>query len=472
MKLKIVQESNKYTFNEVFDIIGSNESKMESILKSLISMNIIKRLNNKSNKLEIQDLVKIDLLKNINYEIQEELYVFKYVGIVIIDQCCLLIYPKYIKNIEEDVANGYKKFRQILEVIKKYKAKEQNYYISENEENVEFNLLPFTIDLLNDYYKNGIYSNNTKIIEYNGFGDVFWEKTINQQNVYFSKGVPVYLDLYTWNNKINQEDLCRRIHKCIISTCCEKLEEILKVLNINPIFISTETLDELGENEYLIYVIKNELSKQFITKKQFILNKMIEYINENNSKKGKVKLSFIGTNQFNLVWQDVCSVVMENCLDKTLSELNLKSYGELNENSKLREVIPKPGWIHKISKNEHKAIRTLIPDLINISGKKISIYDAKYYDIILNNKEVKNQPGIEDIIKQYIYELSYKKLADENGLFIRDNAFLFPSDEKKEQSIGIARFESFSDYVDGLNLNDIEVILKPCEEMYKKYLNK
>lgn len=81
------------------------------------------------------------------------------------------------------------------------------------------------------------------------------------------------------------------------------------------------------------------------------------------------------------------------------------------------------------------------------------------------------QPGVGDVTKQYLYELAYKELAEENNLQIDKNAFIMPTDSTEEESIGIASIDLFSKYGDGITFNDIEVILKPCEDMFKKYLN-
>ncbi len=80
-------------------------------------------------------------------------------------------------------------------------------------------------------------------------------------------------------------------------------------------------------------------------------------------------------------------------------------------------------WKHNESGKVHKAKKTLVPDIITIKGNQLSIYDAKYYKIKLDDKEVKNQPGVGDITKQYLYELAFKEFAQENELSINANAF-------------------------------------------------
>lgn len=137
----------------------------------------------------------------------------------------------------------------------------------------------------------------------------------------------------------------------------------------------------------------------------------------------------------------------------------------------LSDVISKPVWQHTDSGEEHVAKKTLIPDIVTIEGNTLSIYDAKYYKITLNDKEVKNQPGVGDITKQYLYELAYKDFAEENNLSIGNNAFLMPTDSMDEIRIGTVRMEIFHQ-LGGVDFKDIEVILMPCVEMYRKYLER
>lgn len=222
--------------------------------------------------------------------------------------------------------------------------------------------------------------------------------------------------------------------------------------------------------EFIVYRLNQELSNQFITHKQNILKLMKRYIEEDSSKNVSDTISFVGTNSFNLVWEDVCSVVMDDCINKSIKELGLSYSKNKKQSALVSDVIAKPMWEHNESGKVHKAKKTLVPDIITIKGNQLFIYDAKYYKIKLDDKEVKSQPGVGDITKQYLYELAFKEFAQENELSINANAFLMPTDGDKEIRLGTASMEIFHNLGD-INLHDIEVILKPCEEMYSIYLN-
>ena len=154
-----------------------------------------------------------------------------------------------------------------------------------------------------------------------------------------------YLDTFTVNQENNEEDYFRRLHSCILVEAYNKIKDILSIIyNVDSLNnISFEKRKNFGNLEYIILKLNQELSTQFITKKQNTLNIIKKYLlNENNNSLSK-NISYIGTTNFNLVWEDVCSVVMENCLDKTLKELGL-TYNE-TINIKLIDVIEKPLWI-------------------------------------------------------------------------------------------------------------------------------
>ena len=468
MRIHILQELQPYSKTELQKIFELEDNEVVNILNSLSSLNILKTLPNNISKIELEDLLEIESLDNQNLD---AMYIFKYVGMLSVANICLIIYPKYINNCMKDKENNYKKFKEIIAVIRKYQYREQKQRCGDKQEENNFNLLSVTLDLIEDYLENGLYWNEKYIVELNGEGEILWEKTINESIPYFINNIPIYLDTFTVNQENNEEDYFRRLHSCILVEAYNKIKDILSIIyNVDSLSnISFEKRKNFGNLEYIILKLNQELSTQFITKKQNTLNIIKKYLlNENNNSLSK-NISYIGTTNFNLVWEDVCSVVMENCLDKTLKELCL-TYNETN-NIKLIDVIEKPLWIANISQVSHRAKKTLTPDIIRIKGNNFEIYDAKYYKIRLDENGVKNQPGVTDITKQYLYELAYQNFIEQNKLNIKRNAFLMPIDEENKKFLGVASMKIFSN-IENLKLKQIEVILVPCEKVYKEYLNK
>ena len=84
------------------------------------------------------------------------------------------------------------------------------------------------------------------------------------------------------------------------------------------------------------------------------------------------------------------------------------------------------------------AQETLIPDLISIvrSGAQTAfvIFDAKYYCIQLEpNRPVKNQPGVGDVTKQYLYQLAYHEFTQQHDITHIRNCFLMPTEDAKKR---------------------------------------
>lgn len=471
MYIAIMQELKPYSFFDLQSKFKLDEEELNDALKSLSLMNIVKRLSKDTSKIELEELLETDNLEKLNAELEGNMYVFKYVGILLIGDVCLLIYPKYANSYLNDSTNGYQQLKQLISVIRKYQSKEQKIGFSNQLDADNFNLLSIALELIYSYYDHGLYGNDKQIIEQNGYGEILWEKTINESTAYFSNCLPVYLDTFTVNQENNEQDYFRRLHAFILTEVCKKLKDVLLILDIDNINISSEKRDHLGSNEYISYRISQELSSQFVTYKQNILNLMKKYIEENYGKSSSTTISFVGTNSFNLVWEDVCSVVMDDCINKSIKELGLSYSKNPKQSTLLSDVIAKPKWKHNSSGNVHVANKTLIPDIVTINGNRLSIYDAKYYKIRLDDKGVDKQPGVGDITKQYLYELAYKDFAKENNLVIDSNAFLMPTDGKEEKKVGTASMDIFYGLGD-IRLHDIDVILKPCEEMYEIYLEK
>lgn len=470
VNVQILKELKPYSFFELQGIFNISDDELAGILKTLALMNIAKRLSRDVSKFELEELLQIDNLEELNMQMEGNMYVFSYVGMLIVRNICLIIYPKYIDNYLADANDNFKKFKQIISVIRKYQSKEQKIGLGDQIELDNFNLLSIALELIYGYYEHGLYSNDKQIIEQNGDGEILWEKTINESTAYFSDEFPIYLDTFTVNQENNEQDYFRRLHAFIITEACSTLKDVFGILDIECINISTDGINNFGSKDYIVYRINQELSTQFVTYKQNILKLLRRYVEEDCSKAVSDKISFVGTNSFNMVWEDVCSVVMDDCTNRSIKELGLSYSKNDKQSALLSDVISKPKWKHEESGKVHTALKTLVPDIVSIKGNNLSIYDAKYYKIKLDDSGVNKQPGVGDVTKQYLYELSYKDFAKENNLSIETNAFLMPTDCKEEIKIGTASMEIFHS-LGNINVHDIEVILKSCENMYEKYLN-
>ena len=330
---------------------------------------------------------------------------------------------------------------------------------NDSNESSAFNLLAIFLFLLHDYYEYGLYNNTNDIIEVNGSGEILWDKTINETFAFLSNGRPVYTELQT-RRKINDDyDYFTQLHKCILT----RVSEEMKSADLLDLFEYTEVC--LSDEEHILYRIEQELNTQFNTRKQLLLKTIYAYISRKGSFFDMDSLSLFGTNSFNLVWETVCSDVMDNQLQRKLCDLRLpvKLRNNYDAKQKLIDLIEKPLW----TATGKTAPDTLIPDLISISGSQFVIFDAKYYNTRLEAGCIPSgQPGIESVTKQYLYQLAYQKFIAEHGFENVKNCFLMPTEKDHIIKCGEVSLSILST----IGLQDIKVRFLPASMVYNYYL--
>ncbi|PKE39174.1 LlaJI family restriction endonuclease [Macrococcoides caseolyticum] len=467
MKVSVLKELKTYTYTELKIIFNVDNEQLDEIIKSLSLMNILKRINKQSVKYNLQDLLDYESF-NENNDINGNSYVLNYVGILYINHICLLVYPKFYNKIEQDKNNGFLFFKLILNVIRKYNSKIQYIESEEANEMSNFNLLSLGLEIYSDYFESGLYINDKQMIELNTDGEILWDKTINDTTIYLVDNIPYYLDIYYYNQMKNDQDFFTVLHSTVISKITRTLKDIFNIMNIEQIYIDNDELD-LSNNEYINYMLDRELSNQFVTSKQKKIKLIKKYINKKTDSNISENISFVGTTSFKSVWEDVCSVVNDNSKDKTLESLGIDCLKD--KSMKLSDVIKKPEWTPEGSEIKIASKSTLIPDIITIKDNNIYIYDAKYYNIKFDELGVEGAPGVNDISKQYLYEMSYINFAEENNLKIIRNAFLMPNEDDEKIKLGKVSFDIFSIFKNN-NLNDIEIYLVPAKYYFHEYLKR
>lgn len=441
----------------------NNDDHMNKILTNLKKVGVL-RVN--------QSYEDLDFLKEeINYEVKndQELYFFKYVGAVQIESVyCLLIYPKYIpkKQIEEDLkSNNYKKFKTIIEVIEKYKNKlVQNISSTGDIKNDYSDKLGVKLSILQDFYEYGLYQKNKENIVLNGDGRILWNQTVNSRDAFIINNIPYYLDFYTSEVLNDEKNIVQIIHRIIITEICSELGLLLDILEYEKVDLTDIRLGDVGDKEELLNILEKEINGQFITKYQNIIKGLIAYIID-SSNKDQYSISIVGTRAFNLVWEDVCSVVFGNDLDKSFIDLGLKINGDANMT--VKEYIEKPTWINNRDNTSFVQGTSLLLDVLTIKDNKMNIYDAKYYNTQFHTNHITGQPGINDITKQYLYELALSDIIHKNNLKVF-NYFVMPKDDLgyQEKMAGYVKLTM----LEKLGLEPIGIIYSDSQMMFDKYL--
>lgn len=337
---------------------------------------------------------------------------------------------------------------------------------NEIEEQI-FNNLGIKLKIISSYHTHGLYNREKETYNNNSRGQILWNKTVNQNTAHLVNGIPVYLDFQAIEKDLNINDEVRLIHISILNYISLEISPILQILNVPSVLLDeVEAYDET-KIDYYLYILQKELKNEYVTYKQNIIKELIIFL-KNQSAKMQDEINIVGTTSFELVWEDVCSVTYENHLSKSLIDLNLETDKSINKHSKLKEYIEKPKWIGNKGNIIHSK-SSLELDVLNIDKPYFNIYDAKYYNIRVGHKKIRNTPGVADVTKQYLYQLVFDELITKNSL-IPNNFFIVPKDELE---IDNSELTSVSfDMFDELNLEPIKVIGRDCETIFKEYLSK
>ena len=133
----------------------------------------------------------------------------------------------------------------------------------------------------------------------------------------------------------------------------------------------------------------------------------------------------------------------------------------------MESLIKKPQWQAVGGGEPHDADKTLRPDYIRIvrnnNHTHFVILDAKYYDIELDDKHVSGQPGVEDVSKQYLYQLAYTDFMHIHSM-TPVNAFVSPTDQPESSVAGSAMMPIFA------GLPAIKVIKLSAKKLFSNYI--
>ena len=475
LKSVYFREGRHYSFAQLRDAFSCDKEKNRKNIGTLKKYNLLKTVRN--DKPEYSDFSDQDIVIGEAPDDSSEFsYIFSFVGVILLDDLVLLCYPKYIDNDEKP----FEKLKTVIKVIEKYNQKEQLVHLYNGEdESKQFNRLAISLHILHEYFENGLYSNQEEVVELNGEGEILWDKTINETFAFIKNNTPYYLDLYTHDNTQNDFDFIRRLHAAIISTCSRELnnERLLDLFALSEAELTEENLDDFGDVDYIKYRLEREIKNQFVTRKQNLLKTLYTYVSEQSSNQSDESFSLYGTNAFNLVWETACSEMFENMKSEPLKNLARRELIPMKEKSSgsLADYIEIPEWIidgHPVS---YKG--DLIPDIVTFrkedSGNTaMYILDGKYYLLSVSDGKLFGNPGIQDVVKQYVYNASLKSFIDTFQIGEIANAFLIPaleSENAENQNYGevpywTAQHSPFNE------LPSVQIIKLQAQKVWNFYL--
>ena len=470
MHSEFVREQRRYTQKELCKIFSCPEERTVSIIRKLKEFGVLRAVKAEEKQRDMSELVEEDMeLSDVEIGENEYLYVFTFVGIIVVSGIVLKCYPKYLLT----ATHPKRELTQVIKVLEKYNSKEQIIRMfNDSSESRSFNLLAVLLFLLQDYYENGVYEKTDDIVESNGSGEIIWDRTINETFAMITNNRPYYMDLQSRKRIADDHDYFKRLHECVLTIASNELEDagLLDLFELVGVDLTEETLDDFGEKEAILYNIEKELSTQFNTRKQIVLKTIYTCIDHSGSLYDIDCLCLFGTNSFNLVWEKVCAKIMNNQLNTRLGALRLPVplKDKYSKRTNLIEIIEKPLW----TVTGKTAADTLMPDIVSISvvnGEwQFIIFDAKYYNAKLEPGIFpKAQPGIESVTKQYLYQLAYQEFIDEHKFSSVKNCFILPTEESAVLDKGEVTLQMLSK----IGLQSIKVRFLPAKMAYDSYLS-
>ena len=146
---KFIKEQKRYRLEDLKCILEAEDEILFRIIKRLKRYGVLKTVRAGKSQFEMSDLIEEEIVEEDTKE--NYLYVFSFVGILIVEGRVLKCYPKYIDKVEEPV----NELKQIFKVLQKYHSKEQQvslYDYDNGEKNGFFSKLSLMISFFQDSF--------------------------------------------------------------------------------------------------------------------------------------------------------------------------------------------------------------------------------------------------------------------------------------------------------------------------------
>ncbi|WP_231426992.1 LlaJI family restriction endonuclease [Pedobacter sp. Leaf250] len=362
------------------------------------------------------------------------LYSFDYAGFASDEDKLIIVLPKYTHSVITSVEDQNQRSalittesRKLFRLLKREEEEQRGKTLeidlsdfmneSSTEKTSEITLAEF---ILQDYQENGIWSYQTRRLQLEGSGDTDWAHTVAEAESILSDGVPLYLDTYNLSVESVTSSIITRIHKYAVNYTSRRYGFLMDT-EISDISDAAEFISELGEPDYLLYLLEKQLSITYREREIMLLKALAEIIELKNSD-AQDAFTLYGRRDFEQVWESA----LQYCF---------------GHNPLLRaRLFPLPEWYDHNSSTYLKVNinDTQKPDILREIGmgeeKMLLLLDAKYYLLNFSNK--KTFPQLSDLIKQYFYQATVTRASTPYTPETILNAMVFPSAEVNEINTG------------------------------------
>ena len=320
--------------------------------------------------------------------------------------------PKYLKGVEDSLANPERYMANIRRVIEKtghlfdYDITETEFdpYKYNDKEN-KITRYDMARWLVNDYESNGVFTVREKRSTRERRGRIAWNKTILKTVSLIDGDEVLYASPISTYIARNDKLLLADIHRCVIKEALDELGTEGSSL-VEPVY-RTELL---GHLESYASVIRSFQRLVFLERDILLLR----YLEAWCLYESRYYSRPIGTVSYELVWEDVLRGV----------------FGHPDLDRKVGFGAPQYWLNDKMYELEGDSI----PDALNFwndgeDNTRFAVIDGKYYLGKINVNKVRNLPGYKDIAKQIDYFETLVRVYGLKPEFGR-NIFILPGWDK------------------------------------------
>lgn len=422
MRKVYVRELKPYSLAALGNLFGCSVTQVKHLVGDLMTRGIVRYRTGAKSDPEETDA---------EGAAPDELYQFRFVGLVMMGDALVVVYPKYFC----DRVPTDDELRLVLRVLRR-DAGVALVTSLEDGGTAADDKLPVMLALLELYAEYGEYSNYVEGFELNGNGAIDWNRTIGGHLPILQDGRPIYAEYETRKTFRDDSDYITRLHRAVLTACSREFCEagIDKLLSLDEVWLSGEDIEDFGDAETLGWRLERERATQFVDWKLMTLELLKRYLLDRQSEVRRDEVRALGTMSFYRLWEEACKMALGDALKRPLSELGIALEGEWagRKRETLLDIIPCPKWERwrgdGLAKPEGTA--TLIPDIVSITDgadgeRPFCIYDAKYYVPSASGK-MEHQPGLESVTKQFLYQSAYRGFVEAHGFDRVVNAFLVP----------------------------------------------
>jgi len=346
-----------------------------------------------------------------------------FVGLIGVDRRLYVFVPKCSEELAGEELLSY--CAVIFRVLLRYRSDSElitgehaSVYSDSQEFEDTLNLLSAYDGLIDDWIKNGLWTQRRERYIETDRGEPLWDRTVATLTPFISKGTPVYSSFLTRIFSNNTQIPMAALHQWAVYQAASNYGWIKGLAADELGLIGTPELP--GSLGYCAALIEKMRRSTFDRRKIGLL-KLVEVALDKESRIGRGNDTVFGVKNFWPVWERVCGAIY--CDKKTLHA----------------DFVPYPRYIDDAGDALFATKRFgQNPDILAGGQGQLTIADAKYYDI------THTQPGWSDLVKQFFYA---KTILDSGYANRVDNRLVFPrpnSSTKLPQRVSL-----FSDDVSG-----------------------